>query len=211
MITKLSTRQRSLESRKKVLKEIATEKNIALHLEETSSISKEVFPTRSPSPNLNGRRSVDNLYDKLSEDEITKKAYRDFTDAAMAAFESAAYAAVAARTTVERSSPRREETSYKQVSIFYDQLDEELKSSPLYYGKSSKSSITLSQVNNDKKDLVFDEIDDSDYETTDELQNHEQNDMPPSLAEILLNFKASLNVESVSQDFQSGIAQTAEN
>lgn len=42
MIQKLSTRMPSLESRMKVLKEIAYENGIALQLEEASSVSVEV-------------------------------------------------------------------------------------------------------------------------------------------------------------------------
>lgn len=121
MITKLSTRQPSLESRMKVLKEIASENNIVLQLEEAGSISteenldvnkKENQPEPSPSTNSSSN-NLRILHEEIGKDDgfsdsmKVRRKYRDVADAAQAAFESAAYAAEAARAAVElsRSEP----------------------------------------------------------------------------------------------------------
>lgn len=108
LVQKLSTRQPELENRKKVLKEIADENNIILHLEETSSVSTEnvdpsnrgnqqepALSTRTSGTFGNGEGFSDSM-------EATPK-YKDVAAAAQAAFESAAQAAAAARAAVELS------------------------------------------------------------------------------------------------------------
>ncbi|XP_040996772.1 uncharacterized protein LOC121242851 [Juglans microcarpa x Juglans regia] len=125
MILKLSTRQPSLENRMKVLKEIASENNIVLQLEEAASISTgenlDVNKNKNqPDPNSpvnsGSAKLGDNSHipsevveknDGFSDSMKTRKKYRDVADAAQAAFESAAYAAAAARAAVElsRSEP----------------------------------------------------------------------------------------------------------
>ncbi|KAJ0256818.1 Regulator of Vps4 activity in the MVB pathway protein [Hirschfeldia incana] len=109
IIQKLSTRHPPREVRMKVLKEIAAENNIVLKLEESSSTSTE------------GKSDVSKakLASEVGEDEIRegyglsglvkrgKQKYKDVADAAQAAFESAAHAAVAARVAVELSQISR--------------------------------------------------------------------------------------------------------
>ncbi|OVA05005.1 protein of unknown function DUF292 [Macleaya cordata] len=122
IILKLSTRQPSLESRMKVLKEIASENGIALHLEEeTLVINKDDLdelnqkqnqpePYR-PTANLDDARLGDETHDLIQEMDPNEqfsgsqraRKYRDVASAAQAAFESAAYAAAAARAAVELS------------------------------------------------------------------------------------------------------------
>ncbi|XP_015895592.3 uncharacterized protein LOC107429426 [Ziziphus jujuba] len=120
MIQKLSTRQPSLESRMKLLKEIASENSIVLQLDSEEEIldvhKNENQPPPNPSTSLAGSKSRDNLHnlseeirkeDEFSDSLKSRKKYKDVADAAQAAFESAAYAAAAARAAVElsRSDP----------------------------------------------------------------------------------------------------------
>ncbi|CAK9153669.1 unnamed protein product [Ilex paraguariensis] len=123
MIQKLSTRTPSLENRLKVLKEIASENNIVLQIEEFSSETTEVLeksdaeqkqdqpkpdpPAHSSSPKLEDNMPIwpeeSVSVDGFSNSMDTRRKYRDVADAAQAAFESAAYAAAAARAAVELS------------------------------------------------------------------------------------------------------------
>ncbi|KAB1221042.1 IST1-like protein [Morella rubra] len=122
MIQKLSTKQPDLESRMKVLKEIASENNIVLRLEEPDSISaeensdvnkKQNQTEPGPSVCLDSNKHGDNLGISCEEKENlddgfkARRKYKDVADAAQAAFESAACAAAAARAAVElsRSEP----------------------------------------------------------------------------------------------------------
>ncbi|KAM0016782.1 putative vacuolar protein sorting-associated protein Ist1 [Helianthus debilis subsp. tardiflorus] len=102
MIQKLSPRQSSLETRMKVLQEIAAENGIVLKFEDSSPVVKEVEEESTQSV------LDDEVVEALSFSESTKgkKKYRDVADAAQAAFESAAYAAAAARAAVELSRSR---------------------------------------------------------------------------------------------------------
>uniref|UniRef100_A0A2P2M5E7 IST1-like protein n=1 Tax=Rhizophora mucronata TaxID=61149 RepID=A0A2P2M5E7_RHIMU len=116
MIQKLSTRQPDVESRMKVLKEIASENNIILQLNEASEETLDIRKKRDK-PGLEapitsiGTKLVDNLpvlpeemeQDRFCDSVKTRKKYRDVADAAQAAFESAAHAAAAARAAVELS------------------------------------------------------------------------------------------------------------
>ncbi|XP_021296612.1 uncharacterized protein LOC110425865 [Herrania umbratica] len=121
IVQKLSTRQPSLESKLKVLKEIASERGIALHLEVDSPVvveeemdvnEKQNESTANKSANLDDPEhkytAIElpremNLDEKLSESIKARKKYRDVAAAAQEAFESAAYAAAAARAAVELS------------------------------------------------------------------------------------------------------------
>ncbi|XP_025014891.2 uncharacterized protein LOC8269696 [Ricinus communis] len=119
MIQKLSTRQPSLDSRMKLLKEIASENNIVLQLEVTSIKTEEKLDSSKKhnqhlpetSNNSGSPKPVDNLLispEGIKSDGFTdsvkgRKKYTDVADAAQAAFESAAYAAAAARAAVELS------------------------------------------------------------------------------------------------------------
>ncbi|KAJ0634190.1 putative vacuolar protein sorting-associated protein Ist1 [Helianthus annuus] len=99
MIQKLSPRQSSLETRMKVLQEIAAENGIVLKFEDSSPVVKEVEEQSTQS--VLDDEVVEAL--SFSESRKGKKKYRDVEDAAQAAFESAAYAAAAARAAVELS------------------------------------------------------------------------------------------------------------
>ncbi|OMO69737.1 hypothetical protein COLO4_28949 [Corchorus olitorius] len=100
IIQKLSPRTPSLESKMKVLKEIAaSEKGITLRLESDHASEKK-----------EGSIELHSLCEKLCESESKKasKKYRDAVAAAVEAFESAAYAyaaaAAAARAVIELSA-----------------------------------------------------------------------------------------------------------
>ncbi|MED6160376.1 hypothetical protein PIB30_050944 [Stylosanthes scabra] len=115
MIQKLSTRMPSLESRIKQLQEIASENNIVLQLEESSSVLvEEQFNAEKENQNKHGigGENVHNFPNTGKDEELSdsfkaRKKYKDVADAAQAAFESAALAAAAARAAVElsRSEP----------------------------------------------------------------------------------------------------------
>ncbi|PON59542.1 Vacuolar protein sorting-associated protein [Parasponia andersonii] len=122
IIIKLSTRQPSLESRMKVLKEIASENSIALQLEEAATFPTKEWdvqknqnqPAPNPSSSLSAPGSGGSSHilqeetdsdDRFSDSVKARKKYKDVADAAQAAFESAAYAAAAARAAVELSRP----------------------------------------------------------------------------------------------------------
>ncbi|KAA3474160.1 IST1-like protein [Gossypium australe] len=97
VIQKLSTLRPSLESKLKLLKEIATKKGITLHLEE---MAVEVRNLTESANDLPVGKDMD---ESLSESMKARKKYRDVADAAQEAFVSAAYAAAAARAAVELS------------------------------------------------------------------------------------------------------------
>ncbi|GAA0164399.1 hypothetical protein LIER_20050 [Lithospermum erythrorhizon] len=116
MIQKLSTRMPTVESRLKVLKEIALENSIVLEIEEPDSVQskvkKEAENKQDDSPNQSNELAdseplVDKpdvtMTDGLSDSVKMRRKYKDVAQAAQAAFESAAYAAVAARAAVELS------------------------------------------------------------------------------------------------------------
>ncbi|CAA0818612.1 Regulator of Vps4 activity in the MVB pathway protein [Striga hermonthica] len=110
IIQKLSTRMPSLESKMKVLKEIASENNIDLPIEETAveeykEESYEKTRVLGPPAQLEGSHQEENLEAPSNPGLGPRRKYRDVADAAQAAFESAAYAAAAARAAVELSRP----------------------------------------------------------------------------------------------------------
>ncbi|KAK1389966.1 putative vacuolar protein sorting-associated protein Ist1 [Heracleum sosnowskyi] len=120
VVAKLSTRQPNLESRMKVLKEIASENDIRLQDKDQSSITTEENfnaeskqkQSRFDQPKKSGAR-LEEISPILLENKDNvggfpgsmkaKIKYRDVADAAQAAFESAACAADAARAAVELS------------------------------------------------------------------------------------------------------------
>ncbi|KAL8268885.1 hypothetical protein R6Q59_002683 [Mikania micrantha] len=133
MIQKLSPRQSSLETRMKMLQEIATENDIVLNFEYLSSVTKEVTKSdliklsnlnfdcenlnylwsqgEGETTNEESEKKPSDLADfdevlSFSESIKGKKIYKGVEDAAQAAFESAAYAAAAARAAVELSRSR---------------------------------------------------------------------------------------------------------
>lgn len=103
LIQKLSTRQPDLESRMKMVKEIAAENSIALQLEQTSSASTEENVDSRKKQNQASASGTSGNEEGFSDSMETRGKYKDVADAAQAAFESAAYAAAAARAAVELS------------------------------------------------------------------------------------------------------------
>ncbi|KAI3462529.1 hypothetical protein Pfo_019192 [Paulownia fortunei] len=123
MIQRLSTRQASLESREKLLKQIAKENGITLQLDhEAFDISsKEKWEVEQLQMQVSNESATFEAHkvkviplekhfpeaaissETLSESVRARKAYRDVAAAAQDAFESAAYAAAAARAAVELS------------------------------------------------------------------------------------------------------------
>ncbi|XP_021836900.2 uncharacterized protein [Spinacia oleracea] len=117
IIQKLSTRQPSLDIRMKVLKDIANENAITLHLEEEapSMASEEKEEDNRVAKNLSAdsrSSSRDDLKDfseemsrveSLSLSIKRRKHYKDVAEAAQEAFLSSAYAAAAAKAAVDLS------------------------------------------------------------------------------------------------------------
>ncbi|KAL2546492.1 uncharacterized protein Fot_15725 [Forsythia ovata] len=121
IIQKLSTRMPSLENKMKVIKEIASEYNIDLQIEETPSATRvEILDSDKENQQMQknpstlsgvsnpGENRVLQPEDKervedFSDSVRMRMKYKDVADAAQAAFESAAYAASAARAAVELS------------------------------------------------------------------------------------------------------------
>ncbi|GAA0187253.1 hypothetical protein LIER_34541 [Lithospermum erythrorhizon] len=129
IIQKLSTRMHTIESRVKVVREIAMENNIPLQIEEDGSsvhlekqgkveadekkenqpettTNSTTSPAESPEPlfdKANNAPEDVNILDRMSDARKMKGKYKDVAHAAQAAFESAAHAAVAARAAVELS------------------------------------------------------------------------------------------------------------
>nr|CAD1837417.1 unnamed protein product [Ananas comosus var. bracteatus] len=109
MIQKLSTRQPSLESRQRVTKEIAAEKGIKVEFfDEPASTFLTIFMQEEQTPKKGKNEIRPSIIDrKLSEldlddsllVEVAKK-YADVEAAAQAAFESATFAAAAAKAAV---------------------------------------------------------------------------------------------------------------
>ncbi|OMO80186.1 hypothetical protein CCACVL1_13135 [Corchorus capsularis] len=115
IIQKLSTRPPRMEIKLKVLKEIASEKGITLHLEleeelDVNGKQDESIAKKSANSDDSDEQKdtaielpMISLDEKLSESMKARKKYRDVAAAAQEAFESAAYAAAAARAAVELS------------------------------------------------------------------------------------------------------------
>ncbi|XP_062111166.1 uncharacterized protein LOC133822742 [Humulus lupulus] len=233
LIQKLSTRQPTLESRMKVVKEIAAENSIALQLEEAvSSPTQELDVQKNqnqPPPNPSssssrGTGSGDSLHIMPEEIENNgsakgKKKYRDVADAAQAAFESAAYAAAAARAAVELSrsghdfdnqdSPgSRQEWSARKNKSMKIESDSEEEKTPVgnqtaeLRSLSSSSSETITQGNPSGKGVVFDE---SESETI--IGNKSK---LPSQLQIPSRFQAGLEVDSVQQNSMEHEAESSD-
>ncbi|XP_042482846.1 uncharacterized protein LOC122063194 [Macadamia integrifolia] len=107
IIQKFSTRQPSLENRMKLLKEIASENGITLKLQE-EEVKVEVNQKQNEVHDLTeGIERSEEKY--FSESMKPGKQYTDVVSAAQAAFESAAYAAAAARAAVELSREKSQD------------------------------------------------------------------------------------------------------
>ncbi|KAF8407825.1 hypothetical protein HHK36_006961 [Tetracentron sinense] len=111
VIQKLSTKQPSLDCRLKVLNEIASKNGINLHLEEAYSVIIEEKPDQNkpePEPSVKSDNSTyAHIFTEVIEQDEhfsgsmkAREKYTDVVAAAQAAFESAAYAAAAARAAV---------------------------------------------------------------------------------------------------------------
>ncbi|XP_028768204.1 uncharacterized protein LOC114725806 [Neltuma alba] len=127
MVQKLSTRKPSLERRLKALKEIAAQNSIVLQLEEVSSLSYEeqlnAKTQNQPEPETREKQDLNILpeggnFGGLSDSFKAREKYKDVADAAQAAFESATYAASAARAAMEiyRSEPRDDDDPSNSTS-----------------------------------------------------------------------------------------------
>lgn len=116
MIEKLSIGQPSLESRTKVLEEIAATNRIGLHVDEPlDPLEGNAGVKNMPDQPISSVYSIpgaDNnmestsktrVLDDFSDSFEAQSEYKDVAEAAQAAFESAAYAAAAARAAVELS------------------------------------------------------------------------------------------------------------
>ncbi|XP_076892034.1 uncharacterized protein LOC143543649 [Bidens hawaiensis] len=154
MIQKLSPRQSSLETRMKILNEIAAENGVVLKLEDSSPVVEEKSTKSGIANDL-----IDEVL-SFSESRKGKKKYRDVEDAAQAAFESAAYAAAAARAAVElsrsrsfgsdnpdstNSRPRKVLDSNLEKSklemkdnVVFDESDNEIENEISYYSSSKQ-------------------------------------------------------------------------
>ncbi|CAK9150710.1 unnamed protein product [Ilex paraguariensis] len=120
MIQKLSTRQASLESRLKVLKQFALDNGITFHLEDDTPVNmQEKHDVNQKQQQLEPIEDAilndpkvgivaQDLSESITKDEkysesMKARMYRDAAAAAQDAFESATYAAAAARAAVELS------------------------------------------------------------------------------------------------------------
>ncbi|KAL1357330.1 uncharacterized protein [Arachis hypogaea] len=214
MVQKLSTRMPSLESRMKQLKEIASENNIILQLEEFSSVSvEEQFNAENQNQNKQGigEEIFHNFPNRGKDEELSdsfkaRKKYKDVADAAQAAFESAAFAAAAARAAVELSrsephdpddhntsspKPRKffhgHKPQLEETEIFNETLGDNKNINRLEKPKDSLGSNSIDEIlkvsvdaeieaDTLNKEVVFDESDDD----TNNKMNINQYSMPIS-------------------------------
>ncbi|KAI7747672.1 hypothetical protein M8C21_002776 [Ambrosia artemisiifolia] len=194
MIQKLSTRQSSLETRMKVLQEIAAENGVVLKLEDSSPVVKVVEEESTQS-------ALDNEVAEVlsfSESMKGKKKYRDVEDAAQAAFESAAYAAAAARAAVELSRSRSfgSDNPDSPNSRPRKVLDSNNEKSRLWMenekaqegGTSTNNTKDVSGDDSDEytpleKSVVFDESDDEIENETSEFSSSKQLNPDPGNTE----------------------------
>lgn len=153
MIQKLSTRMPVLEHRLKVLKEIASENNIVLQLEDVDLETTEE-KIKHETPKQNTPTNLEDLKMEYAvEGFMDKKTYKDVADAAQAAFESAAYAAAAARAAVELS--RADSRGADDASTPKSQSRK--KSEP-EESTESKSHIKEEDIQNKKAEIVSEKI-----------------------------------------------------
>ncbi|XP_022983568.1 uncharacterized protein LOC111482134 [Cucurbita maxima] len=113
MIQKFSTKQPNAETKLKVLKEIASENGITLHLEEEPAIVIKVnqkLETKKSADLDNPEviNTTDNPHEVIMSEEtasesVRAKKFKDAASAAQEAFQSAAYAALAAKAAIELS------------------------------------------------------------------------------------------------------------
>ena len=186
-------------------------------------------PAPNPSCGSGGPESGDSLHtlpeeiandDRFSDSVKTRKKYTDVADAAQAAFESAAYAAAAARAAVELSrsghdsdnqdspgsrqgkSSRRNKPMNMEYESEEEQNPVENQTGELRRSLSSSSSDAITQGNPSGKEVYFDE---SDSETT-----TGKNSMRPPQKQIPSRVQAGMEVDSVHQNPREHDAASSE-
>ncbi|XP_072971457.1 uncharacterized protein [Typha angustifolia] len=192
IIEKLSTRQPSLESRQRVVEEIAAEKGIKLDIQEVSSEKlkgNRRFNQRNDEIKAEVNTSVDNRkLPELDSDESfsmeVMQKYKDVPSAAQAAYESAALAASAARAAMELS-----------------RFDSEGRG-------SSGQSKPVSKRRNENKELKRDTTEHSDsdkyFEKIDTVQNYNSDaDVEKSVKHKVLLQKGTEDNMAAQQDYSS--------
>ncbi|RYR34374.1 hypothetical protein Ahy_A10g049199 [Arachis hypogaea] len=226
MVQKLSTRMPSLESRMKQLKDIASENNIILQLEEFSSVSvEEQFNAENQNQNKHGigEEIFHNFPNRGKDEELSnsfkaRKKYKDVADAAQAAFESAAFAEAAARAAVElsrsephdpddhnTSSPKPRKFSHghkpqlEETEIFNETLGDNKNINRLEKPKDSLGSNSIDEILKVSADILNKEVvfDESDDDTNNKM-NINQYSMP-----ISPKYTKGKAVESGSQKHES--------
>ncbi|CAI0459084.1 unnamed protein product [Linum tenue] len=244
MIQKMSTRQPDRETRIKVLREIAAENNIVLEELDQPPLTSQAEPyavsskqgeegetlAAAAAAGANNASSIaaeEIGRDGLADSIPVNGKYKDVAGAAQAAFESAVYAAEAARAAVElsRSDDRGHPDNHDKRREVMMSQDEEMKDSEpepedeetVYYvestaaaseSKSSSSSLDPENLARrlDKK-IQFDDESDDEEETEERIMNADDPDKvegheaPPrakSSENIIPSvIQAGLKVESV--------------
>ncbi|URE13079.1 DUF292 domain containing protein [Musa troglodytarum] len=146
MIQKLSTRQPSLEIRHRVIKEIAAEIGIKLEFYESSSETAEGNSMVSPPTHLN--------LEQLESDDNpafrSHQKYDDVASAARAAFESAAFAAAAARAAVELCRSESQEKGSGDESKAGSKKRSEINGSESVEVENSADSENFEKIHHDQ-------------------------------------------------------------
>ncbi|CAL9764076.1 unnamed protein product [Musa acuminata subsp. burmannicoides] len=145
MIQKLSTRQPSLEIRHRVIKEIAAEIGIKLEFSESSETAEGNSMVSPPTHlNLEQLESDDNPAFR------SHQKYDDVASAAQAAFESAAFAAAAARAAVELCRSESQEKGSADESKAGSQKRSDINGSESVEIKNSADSKNFEKIHHDQ-------------------------------------------------------------
>lgn len=188
IIQKMSTRMPSLEIRMKVLKDIASENGIVLQLEETSVLVEEQSNVEIQNQHEPEKKEENvNILSSGEKEELTnsfkgRQQYKDVAAAAQAAFESAAYAATAARAAMELSrsdshdhdSPRHQT---RKVEDGHDNVRSQVEEKEIL-SETQREQLEGDTISMDaelvadplEKEVAFDDSDDE----TDNKQNRNQ-------------------------------------
>ncbi|XP_038875575.1 uncharacterized protein LOC120067980 isoform X2 [Benincasa hispida] len=166
MIQKFSTKQPSAETKLKVLKEIASENGITQHLEEEPAIiikeklnqkleAKEAADLDNPEV-IN---TTDNLHEVITSDEsalesVKAKKFKDVASATQEAFQSAAYAALAAKAAITLSKSEAQDIDSDHEDGSHLQTDE--KSSDLDSSHEPKLNTKEASIPSSKIDYSDD-------------------------------------------------------
>ncbi|CAL9186528.1 unnamed protein product [Musa hybrid cultivar] len=145
MIQKLSTRQPSLEIRHRVIKEIAAEIGIKLEFSESSETAEGNSMVSPPTHlNLEQLESDDNPAFR------SHQKYDDVASAAQAAFESAAFAAAAARAAVELCRSESQEKGSADESKAGSQKRSDINGSESVEIENSADSKNFEKIHHDQ-------------------------------------------------------------